>query len=763
MKGILLTIFALLTAVALRAQIISGYVKDALSGETLAGATVVNESGTRATSNSYGFFSVNGPTITVSFLGYSPQIITVKQDTTVTIHLIQSLNEIAEVVITGKTPIASFSKAGEIKVNVSQLKYAPIFLGEQDVFKFLQILPGVSAGKDGMSGLIVRGGSSDQTQIVLDDIPLYNQSHAFGIVSIFGGEAIKSADIYKGYVPSGYGGRLSALTSIRLRDGNRYEHRQALNIGTVTMSATFEGPIVRERGSYLFSARYFLPELFMNVWFKYLNPEKSTADITYSFYDLTGKLAYDLSEKHTLFLSLYNGRDGFHMGAKDGETGFIGKYNADFGWGNTIASLRLNSKLSNKIFSNTTLYYSFLASRQNTTFKSLQSTLPEDSLLSAYSEIKSQVHELGGRFAVEHTINRQYCLSYGLNASLYTFMPLNSSRRINGQATGLEYRQESMISTAIYIDNSLKFGATEINVGIRGSLYHKSDALPDSWIFIPEPRFRISYGPSEKWSVWGSVTRNSQALTQFYRYMFSMPVDFWAPYPGEKVQTSEQLSIGGRYHMKSGLSLTAEAYYKWQNNLPLIFDSDDFLTGDDGYVSGRGRIFGIEALLQYSRNRFNASFSYTFAHSQREAAGIIYSFEYDVPHNMNCFVYYDLIKRPGRRHTFSVNINWHTGYPFRISQEVYPATWDLIETNHIYFVPQYPNVRMKNYFRADISYNMERERRNGMRNWQFSIINCTNHTNPLSISIDDNGKIKAVSLVPIMPSVSYRRTFGKSR
>lgn len=158
MKGILLTIFALLTAVALRAQIISGYVKDALSGETLAGATVVNESGTRTTSNSYGFFSVNGPTITVSFLGYSPQIITVKQDTTVTIHLIQSLNEIAEVVITGKTPIASFSKAGEIKVNVSQLKYAPIFLGEQDVFKFLQILPWVSAGKDGMSGLIVRGG-----------------------------------------------------------------------------------------------------------------------------------------------------------------------------------------------------------------------------------------------------------------------------------------------------------------------------------------------------------------------------------------------------------------------------------------------------------------------------------------------------------------------------------------------------------------------------------------------------------------------------
>ncbi|MFA6326007.1 MAG: TonB-dependent receptor, partial [Bacteroidales bacterium] len=674
MKEIILTVFAVLTAITLQAQIISGYVKDALSGETLAGATIVNESDEGSTTNDHGFFSVNGHTITISFLGYSPQTITVKKDTTVTIHLIQRLNEMAEVVITGKTPIASFSKAGEIKVNVSQLKYAPLFFGEQDVFKFLQILPGVLAGKDGMSGLLVRGGSSDQTQIVLDDIPLYNQSHAFGIVSIFSGESIKSADIYKGYISSGYGGRLSALTSVRLRDGNRYEHKQALNIGTVTVSTTLEGPIVRERGSYLFSARYFLPELFMKVWFKYLNAKKSTTDIDYSFYDLTGKLVYDLSKKNTLFLSLYSGQDGFHMGAKNGETDFISKHNADFGWGNTIASLRLNSKLSNKIFSNTTLYYSRLTSQQNTAFKSLQNTLPEDSLLLAYSEIKSQVHELGGRFAVEHTINHHYCLSYGLNASHYTFMPLNSSRRINGQATDLEYRQESMISAAFYIDNSLKFGATEMNIGIRGSIYHKPDALPEKWVFIPEPRFRISYGPSRQWSVWGSVTRNSQALTQFYRYMFSMPVDFWAPYPGEKVQTSEQVSIGGQYHMKSGLSLTAEAYYKWQNNLPLIFDSDDFLTGDGGYVSGKGKIFGVEAMLQYNHNRFNASFSYTFARSQREAADMLYSFEYDVPHNMNCFVYYDLIKRPGRRHTFSINICWHTGYPFRISQEVYPAT-----------------------------------------------------------------------------------------
>lgn len=191
-------------------------------------------------------------------------------------------------------------------------------------------------------------------------------------------------------------------------------------------------------------------------------------------------------------------------------------------------------------------------------------------------------------------------------------------------------------------------------------------------------------------------------------------------------------------------------------NLPLIYDSDDFLLSNGGFIYGTGRAFGIEAMLQYQTERLSLTASYTYTDSRRRSDGVTYPFEYDVPHDFNAFVSYDVVKRPGRKHTFSLNVAWRSGLPYRLTNESYPDT----DGNPIIGITAYPTMRMRNYFRADVSYNMERCKRNGVRNWQFSIINATWHKNPVSI-YPYRGSYKATVLIPIMPSVSYTRTFGK--
>lgn len=208
--------------------------------------------------------------------------------------------------------------------------------------------------------------------------------------------------------------------------------------------------------------------------------------------------------------------------------------------------------------------------------------------------------------------------------------------------------------------------------------------------------------------------------------------------------------------LRENLTLSLEGYYKRMRNLPLIYDSDDFLLGRGGFVYGTGRAWGLEIMLQRQTERLSLTVSYTYTNSRRSSEGVSYPFEYDVPHDFNTFLSYDVLKRPGRRHTFTFNMSWRSGLPYRLTNESYPDT----NGNPIVGITAYPSMRMRNYFRSDISYNMERRKRNGVRNWQFSIINWTWHKNPVCI-YPYQGTYKATVLVPIMPSVSYTRTFGK--
>ena len=634
---------------------------------------------------------------------------------------------IDSVVVTARRPLMVYKQTGNIAVDIEQLKYAPLFAGEKDIFKFLQLLPGVSAGKDGMSGLLVRGGSNDQTLILYDDVPIYNQAHAYGILSIFSGETVQSAEVSKGFISPAYGSRLSALTQIRTREGDRRNHRQSLTVGTLSLAGTLDGPIKRDKGSYLISARYFFPEAVLAI---------ADNAVHYGFYDVTGKLTYDIHRNHTLSLGIYSGDD--HMKNKEdhAENGF--------GWGNTTASLRLESRWNDNLRSSVVAYYTYLQNRQETKFK--------DDGFSNWGKTTFKTHEFGARMTFDQRLSRVWSLEYGATFSHQRFEPMHTKSIINGQHKDRGYSSEQLVSGALFLNNRFQWGGWRADVGVRGAVYDNSEQTK----YAVEPRAQLSYDFGRDNAVWLSGTINSQALVQFNRYYYSMPIDFWTPFRDGRLQHAWQVSLGGRAKLHENLTLSVEGYYKRMRNLPLIYDSDDFLLSNGGFIYGTGRAFGIEAMLQYQTERLSLTASYTYTDSRRRSDGVTYPFEYDVPHDFNAFVSYDVVKRPGRKHTFSLNVAWRSGLPYRLTNESYPDT----DGNPIIGITAYPTMRMRNYFRADVSYNMERRKRNGVRNWQFSIINATWHKNPVSI-YPYRGSYKATVLIPIMPSVSYTRTFGK--
>ena len=634
---------------------------------------------------------------------------------------------IDSVVVTARKPLMIYKQTGNIAVNIEQLKYAPLFAGEKDIFKFLQLLPGVSAGKDGMSGLLVRGGSNDQTLILYDDVPIYNQAHAYGILSIFSGETVQSAEVSKGYISPAYGSRLSALTQIRTRDGDRQDHRQSLTVGTLSLAGTVDGPIVRNKGSYLVSARYFFPEAVLAL---------VGNAVRFGFYDLTGKLSYDIHPGHTLSLGVYSGDD--HMTNKEDYA------RNEYGWGNTTASLRLESRWSDNLRSSIVAYYTYLQNRQESEY--------EDDNFKNWGKTTYKTHEFGARLTFDQRLTRAWSLDYGANISHQRFMPMHSKGYVNGQHKERGYSSEQLVSGALFLNNRFQWGGWRADVGIRGAMYDNSEQTR----FAVEPRAQLAYDFGNDNAIWLSGTINSQALVQYNRYYYSMPIDFWTPFRDGKLQHAWQVALGGRARLRENLTLSLEGYYKRMRNLPLIYDSDDFLLGRGGFVYGTGRAWGLEIMLQRQTERLSLTVSYTYTNSRRSSEGVSYPFEYDVPHDFNTFLSYDVLKRPGRRHTFTFNMSWRSGLPYRLTNESYPDT----NGNPIVGITAYPSMRMRNYFRSDISYNMERRKRNGVRNWQFSIINWTWHKNPVCI-YPYQGTYKATVLVPIMPSVSYTRTFGK--
>ena len=758
----LLLLVVLLLSSSIYAQskfTISGFVQDSLSTELVVGASIISGPKNGTITNEFGFFSIIVDTphveLTVSQLGYKTKHYKIKidEDLELKILLASSAIMIGEVsVVTENSKFAATKALGAISVNSQQLKYVPSFMGEKDIIKYFQLLPGVQSGREGTSGLNIRGGSADQTLILMDDTPIYNSTHAFGFVSIFSGEYIKSAELYKGYIPPQYGGRLSGVAKMNIRDGSRKEHNQSIQLGTTTFSALVEGPINNGKGSYLVGGRYFIPDLLLKGAALLTSNENSTYPQV-GFYDITAKVSYDISKNSTIYGSFYTGRDAIKFISNDTDIDAAGDKlvshtKSGLDWGNIVGSIRLSSKLSNKSFFNVTTYYSHLSNKKVTDYNDSSKKVLD-------SKTKSKMDEIGLKATMLHNINSWYNLSYGVNLSYQYFMPQDISMDRNGVVTNTKYGDRELYTGNIFVDNKFRLGNFSLNIAGRISVYNNNKEHK----IVVEPRTALTYY-MEKSSIWASYVVNSQPLFSMNQQLFSLPLDYWIPFRrADELPMSKQYSLGYRRSFDFGLELQSEAYYKSSKNISIVYNSSDFMLEDGGYKLATGDAYGVELLAQYSRNRFNVMASYTYSKSIHHIDNQSVDFMYDTPHDVNILASYEVLRRGAKVHTFSTNINYKTGLPYILSNEKYPMN-DPFEHwfGNLVNYPIYANTRLTNFFRVDLNYSMEKKLKNGSRIWQISLLNATAHRNPYLIYYKDGG-YKAFQLIPFLPSFSYTRKF----
>lgn len=754
----LLAVLLTVTAAGQKRVTVSGYVREAGSREPLVGAAVVSgRQGSAANGSGFYSFSLESGahTLTCSYLGYHTATLEVllTTDTIVNILLEPSAAEIRGVVVTGNTadvPVAQ--RFGRLDVNMAQLKYMPLFAGEQDIFKYFQLLPGVTGGREGSSEINIRGGSSDQTLILLDDVPVYNPNHALGFLSIFNGNTLGSAELYKGGIPATLGGRLSGIASMTTREGDKETHRQNLTVGTLTVSLFAEGPLKRGRSSYLFSGRYFSPNLLVGAAMALKKPDTRA---NYMFYDVTGKLDWQLGTRNHLSWSVYTGRDAatFMYEERDQvrredfttEKMKVCRNDGGFYWGSVLTALKLNTLLKRGGFRNTTLYYSGLTNLLKTEY----TNYIDEVFFNASNG--SKLDEFGLRSVTQRNLGKQ-TLSYGFQATYQKILPREVRSESLERETRVVYDSRELFTGALFLDDNIDLGKVGIHAGIRAPLYYNRKKFS----YALEPRLGISYTPGRKNTFFLSYDRNTQPLLSLRHQNGGVPIDFWMPLKDDQLQTSDQLSAGWKYRPVESIFISLEAFHKRMNNLYFVYDENEMLTCDEGYDRGGGKASGAEFMIQYTGRKTMIVLSYTQTSSKRIVDGVTFDFMYDTPFDLNLFGRFKTLDRGPRAHYLSANLSWRSGFPYMLSKEIYPT----VELNGPQsFVPNnplHPNTRLINYFRLDLNYSMEKRLRNGRREWQFSVLNATNYFNPYMVVVKSD-RLEGISILPIMPSFAYKR------
>lgn len=763
---------------------ISGYVKDAKTGEDLIGASVyVKEIKSGTSTNAYGFFSITLPegkyTLIISYLGYnsSEQTIELKG------NMSQNFNIQPESITTDEVVISERRKDENVqgvqmsmnRLTIEQMKKVPVLFGEVDVIKNIQQLPGVQSVGEGSSAFFVRGGSSDQNLILLDEAPVYNASHLAGIFSVFNADAIKSADIYKGGIPAQYGGRLSSVVDIRTRDGNMKKFGGTASLGLLSSKATLEGPIVKDKGSFIISARRTYFDLFLKA-----SSDPDLRNTSVYFYDLNAKVNYILGPKDRLFVAAYGGSDVFK--------------NNQFGlnWGNATGTLRWNHVFSNKLFSNTTVYYS-----------RFNYGLGLTSGAQAFSWT-ADIQETALKQDFNYFLNPNNEIRFGLQLTNRAFQPGTVVPK-SSNSIFREYRMplNNALEYAFYVSNDQK--VTErlsLQYGLRYTIFQNNattvykyagdvmdkdnitDTLKYDFMGVDktyaglEPRFGAKFSLSENSSVKASYNRTYQFLHQLSNSASPLPITMWVPSSRYIApQTSDQ--IAGGYFINlfdNKIETSVEGYYKWLNNTVDFKDNAQLLlnpTVETEVLRGRGYSYGAEFSVRKDAGRLNWSVAYTLSWSKLKIPGINEGREYYAPwdrrHNINMNLSYEITKR------LSVGAAWTygTGRPITL-----PAGKYYFEnTSYLYFTER-NGERLPDFHRLDLSVNLKSKQKpnrkwEGM--WNFSVYNAYNRKNPFSvytqnIEVDNaksesgttttnNKQIVMLWFFPFIPSVTYTLKF----
>jgi hypothetical protein len=759
----------------------SGYVKDSLSGESLIGASVsVNGKGKGVNSNGYGFFSITLPRdkyeITISYAGYETMRFSLELDRDVQLNRVlppkSTTNE--EVIVYAKRKDGNVRNAqmGKIDLNISQVKSLPVLFGEVDILKTLQLMPGVRNAGEGNAGFYVRGGGPDQNLIMLDDAVVYNSGHLFGFFSIFNSDAIKNVSLIKGGMPAQYGGRLSSVLDIAMKDGNLKKTEVEGGIGLIASRLSVQGPLKKDKASFIISAR----RTYIDALVKPFVPKTSSfSGSGYYFYDLNTKVNYKFSERDRLFLSGYFGRDVFDF--KNNQRSF----SANIPWGNATATVRWNHLFHQKLFTNTTLVFN----NYNFAFNAVQNNL-------AFN-VSSGIKDLTAKFDMDYYPNPQNKMRWGLQYTHHIFKP----NLVSGRTDSIDFspnnaQKKYANEVALYLQDDWEVSDRfQVSAGLRYSGFTQvgpykqferdgNGNKTDSTVYGSgkkvrqygglEPRLTMRYSINDATSIKASVTRNYQYIHLVSNAGSTLPTDLWVPSTIRvRPQISWQYAAGFFKNLKDNKYETSmELYYKQMENqieyregyTPSLNDPEE------EFVFGKGWSYGAEFFVRKNAGRFTGWVGYTLSWTWRKFPDLNnnekFKARYDRRHDLSVVGSYELNKKWKLSGVFV----YGTGSATTLPERFYLVNGVL--TQEYSRINQY---RLAAYHRFDVAatYTPVQKRPKRLKSsWVFSIYNLYSRLNPYFIYYDQTGsaydgslkvEAKQVSLFPIIPSVTWNFKF----
>lgn len=784
---------ALFIGVSVQAQTytISGYVKDVSTGETMIGATVLlKELGKGAVTNTYGFYSVTAEkgtyNVVIGYLGFKDytQTIVLDKDIRLNVELGTKENTTKEVEIKAEVNDDNVAKTtmGQVKLDIAQIKALPVFMGETDVLKTIQLLPGVKGGAEGNAGFYVRGGGPDQNLILLDEAIVYNAGHLFGFFSVFNGDAIKSVNLIKGGMPAQYGGRLASVLDISMKEGNSKRLQGDGGVGLIASRFTLQGPIVKDKVSFIVSGRRTYADVLARP---FINPESPFRNSGYFFYDLNGKLNWTISDKDRVFISGYFGRDVFTF--SNTEFGFATR----IPWGNATLTARWNHLFNDKLFCNTSLVFSdyrfaFEASQQEFELG-----------------LRSGIRDYNAKVDFTWIPNVRHNVKFGVNYIYHRFTPNNASASANGEAFDLG-DPETLFAHEVAAYISDDFDVTEkfaLNYGVRLSLFQQigpftryvqdefgstTDSIKFSRgqavgkpYFGFEPRLALKYQFTKTFAFKASYTRNFQYLHLASLATVSLPTDLWFPSTSQvQPQIGNQYSVGLFKNFKDNMfEVAVELYYKDMANQ--VEYEDGYTPGtainnnlDNFLVFGRGWAYGSEFFIRKNVGKWTGWLGYTLSWTDREFKDInngkVFPARYDRRHDIQLVNTYEFSPKL----VGSLVWVYSTGNAFTLQTGRYFYDGNIVSEFGLR-----NGYRLRPYHRMDLSLTFypkkgeqKKERKNPKfdHNWNLSIYNVYSRLNPYFIYFATTGNLaegniqlsaREVSLFPIIPAITWNFSF----
>lgn len=777
---------------------ISGYVTDGTSSETLIGANILEsrqQQGT--TTNPYGFYSITLPAgeteLSFSYLGYTTRQyrLELSKDTLINV-LMQDNNQLEEVVIVSDKAEAGITatQMGAQEIPIAQIKNTPSILGEADVMKTIQLMPGVQAGVEGSAGLYVRGGGPDQNLILLDGVPVYNVDHLFGFFSVFTPEAVKKVTLFKSSFPARFGGRLSSVVDVRSNDGDMKKYHGTLSVGLLSSKIQLEGPIIRDKTSFNISAR----RSYIDLIAKPFMPKDDK--ISYYFYDINAKINHKFSDRSRLFLNFYNGKDSYYFKTTDSSSSMY-KDKMSLNWGNTIATARWNYIFNQKLFSNTTVAYNKYRMDANSTVYTKTNLIESISESNYHSNYHSGICDWSYLIDFDYNPTPTHRIKFGAGYLHHDFRPEVATSKIQEKEDGIT-KQDTLYNSisnstiqahevSAYIEDNFDIGSRlRINVGLHLSMFR----VQKRNYFSAQPRVSARYQLTRHTALKASYTKMSQYIHLLSSTPISMPTDLWVPVTSKiKPMQAHQYSLGSYYTGLTGWEFSVEGYYKQMRNVLEYKEGVSFLGSSSGWENkvemGKGRSMGIEFMAQKTTGKTTGWIAYTLAKSDRKFAvgginnGERFPYKYDRRHNLSLVVNHKFSNR------IDIGASWifSTGGTATIAEEVTAIIRpgeDAIQQKD--YIEKRNNYRLPASHRLNIGVNFNKKTKHGVRTWNISLYNAYNAMNPTMIYSNNSGgytsyiknqedgkvylqyipakrKITKLTLLPCVPSVTYTYKF----